>query len=186
MEPKTLTKQNLFSKGELFLDNKSYVGPYNVRADGTYHTLSMYINGKSKELKTQKTSEYQRLLKKTGGVDVAEMNGQVVASTVVPKIEDYEKGFYTRYFIRTKNTKSIVEVTETTFGQLGSKISDVLYVGFELDWKISGNINDIYDNKGIRKEAGVRDTNRRTLQRLEQEQIGITEKLGNLIQFYRN
>ena len=35
-----------------------------------------------------------------------------------------EKGFYTRYFIRTKNTKSIVEVTETTFGQLGSKISD--------------------------------------------------------------
>ena len=95
-------------------------------------------------------------------------------------------GANTRYFIRTKNTKSIVEVTETTFGQIGAKISDVLYVGFELDWKISGNINDVYDNKGIRKEAGVRDTNRRTLQRLEQEQIGITEKLGNLIQFYRN
>ena len=59
-------------------------------------------------------------------------------------------------------------------------------MGFELDWKISGNINDVYDNKGIRKEAGVRDTNRRTLQRLEQEYLGITDKLQNLTQFYKN
>ena len=31
MEPKNLVKENLFSKGELFLDNVEYIGPYNVK-----------------------------------------------------------------------------------------------------------------------------------------------------------
>ena len=56
---------------------------------------------------------------------------------------------------------------------------------FELDWKLTGPLDDIFVD-GIRQQAGVRDTNRRTLQRLEQEYIGITEKLQNLTQFYRN
>ena len=185
MEPKNLIKENLFSKGELFLDNVEYIGPYNVKADGTYHTLAKFIEGKSKELKTKKSTLYQDLLKITGGIDVSEKNGQVVDNTILPTNEDYTKGFYTRYFIKTKGSKSISEVNEETLGLLGQKIDDNLYVGFELDWKLTGPLNDIFVG-GIRQQAGVRDTNRRTLQRLEQEYIGITEKLQNLTQFYRN
>ena len=184
-QPKNLIKENLFSKGELFLNNVEYIGPYNVKADGTYHTLAKFITGKSKQLKTKKSTLYQDLLKITGGVDVSEKNGKVVDNTVLPTNEDYEKGLYTRYYIKTKGSKSIAEVTEEVFGLLGSKIDDNLYVGFELDWKLTGPLNDIFVD-GIRQQAGVRDTNRRTLQRLEQEYIGITEKLQNLTQFYRN
>ena len=109
----------------------------------------------------------------------------MVDNTILPTNEDYTKGFYTRYFIKTKGSKSISEVNEETLGLLGQKIDDNLYVGFELDWKLTGPLNDIFVG-GIRQQAGVRDTNRRTLQRLEQEYIGITEKLQNLTQFYRN
>ena len=176
MEPKNLVKENLFSKGELFLNNVEYIGPYNVKADGTYHTLSRFITKKSKQLKTKKSTLYQDLLKINGGIDVSEKNGQVVDNTILPTNEDYTKGFYTRYFIKTKGSKSISEVNEETLGLLGQKIDDNLYVGFELDWKLTGPLNDIFVG-GIRQQAGVRDTNRRTLQRLEQEYIGITEKL---------
>ena len=185
MEPKNLVKENLFSKGELFLDNVEYIGPYNVKADGTYHTLARFITGKSKELKTKRLTLYQDLLKINSGIDVSEKNGQVVDNTVVPTNEDYTKGFYTRYFLKTKGSKSVAEVNEEIFGFLGSKIDDNLYVGFELDWKLTGPLDDIVVD-GIRQQAGVRDTNRRTLQRLEQEYLGITDKLQNLTQFYRN
>ena len=184
-EPKNLVKENLFSKGELFLNNVEYIGPYNVKADGTYHTLARFVTGKSKQLKTKKSTLYQDLLKITGGIDVSEKNGQVVDNTIIPTNEDYKNGVYTRYFIKTKGSKTIVEVNEETLGQIGVKIDDNLYVGFELDWKLTGPLNDIFVD-GIRQQAGVRDTNRRTLQRLEQEYIGITEKLQNLTQFYRN
>ena len=69
MEPKNLVKENLFSKGELFLENVEYIGPYNVKADGSYYTLSKFITGKSKQLTTKKTTLYQDLLKITGGID---------------------------------------------------------------------------------------------------------------------
>ena len=185
MEPKNLVKENLFSKGELFLDNVEYIGSYNVKADGTYHTLSKFITGKSKELTTKKATLYQDLLKITGGIDVSEKNGQVVDNTILPTNEDYVNGVYTRYFIKTKGSKSISEVSEETLGSLGQKIDDNLYVGFELDWKLTGPLDDVFID-GVRQQAGVRDTNRRTIQRLEQKYIGITEKLKNLTQFYRN
>ena len=91
--------------------------------------------------------------------------------------------------IRTagRNTQGvrIIKLTGEEKVVSADKIDDNLYVGFELDWKLTGPLNDIFVG-GIRQQAGVRDTNRRTLQRLEQEYIGITEKLQNLTQFYRN
>ena len=44
----------------------------------------------------------------------------------------------------------------------------------------------IFDLDGVRKEAGVRDTNDRMLKRLELEHPGIKDRLKNLIQFRRN
>ena len=185
-EPKNLIKEKLFSKGELWLNNRAYTGPYNVSADGTYYTLSKYVEGKSQVLKTNRVSLYQKLIKINSGVDVSEQNGQVVNNTIIPTVEDYEKGFYTRYFIKRKDSNIIAEVSEEKLGDIGGKVSEILYVGFELDWKISGPLEDRFDSKGVRQEAGVRDTNRRTLQRLEKEYTGISERLQNLVQFYRN
>ena len=164
-EPKNLIKEKLFSKGELWLNNRAYTGPYNVSADGTYYTLSKYVEGKSQVLKTNRVSLYQKLIKINSGVDVSEQNGQVVNNTIIPTVEDYEKGFYTRYFIKRKDSNIIAEVSQEKLGDIGGKVSEILYVGFELDWKISGPLEDRFDSKGVRQEAGVRDTNRRTLQR---------------------
>ena len=183
LEPKALIQEKLFSNEDFFIDNEPYTGPYNIRADGSLYTLSRYIDGKSKELKSKRVSLYQRLLAKNGGIDVSVKNGQVLSQTIVPTQEDYDKGKYTRHFIRTKGTKVIVEVGVEDFDLIGSKIDDNLYIGFTLDWKITGPINDIYVDD-IRQEAGIVDTNRRTLQRLEKEQAGILEKLSiNLRQF---
>ena len=99
-EPKNLVKEKLFSKdGKLYLDNKPYIGPYNIKADGTFYTLSKFVDKKSKRLKTTKTSVYQDLLKKTGGIDVSEKNSAIIGQTILPTRDDYEKGLYTRYFI---------------------------------------------------------------------------------------
>ena len=159
MEPKNLISENLFSKGTLFLDNKVYTGPYNIKADGSYYTLVRFVEGKSKKLNTKQESLYQSLLKITGGVDVSLKNKQIISGVIVPTQE---------------------------LNNVGSTISEVLFKGFQLDWKISGILNDKYDSKGTRQESGVRDTNRRTLQRLEQDFLGISDKLKNLTQFYRN
>ena len=186
-EPKNLVKERLFSKnGELYLDNKPYIGPYNIKADGTFYTLSKFVDKKSKRLKTTKSSIYQDLVKKTGGTDVSEKNSAIVGQTVLPTQEDYDKGFYTRYFIFRKGEKYFTEVSEKTFGDVGTKISDVIYDTIELDWKISGPINDIFSLDGVRREAGVRDTNERMLKRLELKYPGIKDRLKNLVQFRRN
>ena len=84
----------------------------------------------------------------------------MVDNTVLPTNKDYEKGLYTRYYIKTKGSKNIAEVTEEVFGLLGSKIDDNLYVGFEFDWKLIGPLNDIFVD-GIRQQAGVSDTNQK-------------------------
>jgi hypothetical protein len=186
-EPKNLVREKLFSKdGELYLDNKPYIGPYNIKADGTYYTLSRFVDKKSKRLKTTKSSIYQDLLKKSGGIDVSEKNSAIVGQTILPIQDDYDKGFYTRYFIFRKEEKNFTEVSEKSFGDVGTKISDVIYGKLKLDWKISGPINDVFDLDGVRKEAGVRDTNERMLKRLELKHPGIKDRLKNLIQFRRN
>ena len=97
--------------------------------------MTKYVEGKSEILKTNRVSLYQRLIKKNGISDVAQQNGQVVNNTIVPTQEDYEKGFYTRYFIKRKDSNIIAEVSEDKLGDIGEKVSEVLYVGFELDWK---------------------------------------------------
>ena len=186
MEPKNLISENLFSKGTLFLDNKVYTGPYNIKADGSYYTLARFVEGKSTKLNTKQESLYQSLLNITGGVDVSLKNKQIVSGVIVPTQEDYEKGSYTRYFIKTKGAQNIVEVDEEELNNIGSTISEVLYEGFQLNWKISGPINDVFDLDGVRKEAGVRDTNERMLKRLELKHPGIKDRLKNLIQFRRN
>ena len=43
----------------------------------------------------------------------------MVDNTILPTNEDYKNGVYTRYFIKTKGSKTISEVNEETLGQLG-------------------------------------------------------------------
>jgi hypothetical protein len=130
----------LFSKGELFLNNVEYIGPYNIKADGTYHTLSKFIEGKSKELKTKKSTLYQDLLKITGGIDVSEKNGQVVDNTILPTNEDYTKQGYevegiekataVKYIKRDKETDKIIsrkfQINPENYSTYSSRISTTL------------------------------------------------------------
>ena len=110
MEPKNLISENLFSKGELFLDNKAYTGPYNIKADGSYHTLSKFVENKSKKLTTKQESRYQKLLKITGGTDVSLKNKQVVGSVTLPKPDDYEKDFTQDILFSEKEQKILLKL----------------------------------------------------------------------------
>jgi len=59
-----------------------------------------------------------------------------------PLEEDYEKGYYMRYFVKKTNERSFMEVNEEIYNKIKSK--DVkynysLYVPFEIKWHLTGN-----------------------------------------------
>jgi len=103
--------------------------------------------------------------------------------------KDYERGNFTRYFIRKQNDVSapIIEINKKQYENLNkskSGINESYYMGVKVIWKISGPRNDVYKNGKI-VIYGVEDTNKRTLMLKEKEMKNIVTALRDLTQFAR-
>jgi hypothetical protein len=97
----------------------------------------------------------------------------------LPTMQDYDKGFFERYFIRQKNTDQIFEVSRKEFLNFQD---NRFFVPFSLEWKISGPRTDVFNDAGYPVRTGVEDTNRRILETINQR--GIEEKLNDLLQYW--
>jgi len=104
-----------------------------------------------------------------------------------PSKKDFEKGYYTRYFLKRVNdiNSAVIEVDNTQFDGLGSNIDGNLYYGIKLDWKITGMLDDHYTNNSI-DSYGVRSTNDRTITINEQKIPGLISILKNSMEYWRN
>ena len=103
-------------------------------------------------------------------------------ATYVPELtqKDYDKSFFTRYFIKKVNTHEITEVSKKQHGKIKTQ---AFYAGYELEWKIIGPEKDVFDGDGVLQLFGVYDTNQRTVNKAELEFRGIRDYVTNYTRF---
>jgi hypothetical protein len=92
-------------------------------------------------------------------------------------------GVVTRFFLKKVNEDLFIEVSEQTWTEWQSnKIDRNLYGGVQLDWYISGPIDDTRHN-GVLK-PGVISRNKKQIAAAEFTLPGISKKLTNPLEFY--
>ena len=166
--PKSHIVNNLYTDGkELMLeDGTEYVGFYHRYIDNTVATGAVPHKSNSKKLIRYinqiiqpNSLVYNNLIKK---------RLQEVFPTqalVIPDLDDYENGKFTRYFLRRRNYSTYEDIIERDKPQWklwrrqGSGINENLYQGLELSWKLTGPLHDIPNT--FNTEYGVADTNQR-------------------------
>lgn len=99
--------------------------------------------------------------------------------TPEPTERDYQKGHIDRYFLRKTGTSKIIEVSKEDFDEFSQ---NDLFIGVSIKWKISGPRNDIINSEGYPVKTGVKDTNRRILEKVNER--GIIDKLNDLLEFW--
>ena len=66
---------------------------------------------------------------------------------VLPTQQDYQNGEFRRYFAKKTNMNQYIEVSKETFGQLKQKnpaVEWTLYFPFFVDWKLTGDKEQVY------------------------------------------
>ena len=104
---------------------------------------------------------------------------------VTPTEEEYNNGYFTRYIAQLKLSVSpyIIEITGDNYAKLTQTEDKFFYNTVEMLWKLIGPLDDVFEDN-IRIEAGVRDTNLRSLQEAEKKIPGISKVFSNPLQFY--
>jgi len=174
--PKSKIQTNLFSNGELVRssDFSPYIGPY--------YKLS---TGDKYEGKDAQALRYPELLvdpkdflQTTPDVIITEINTDIndapelgnytlnlkeqyipqripVPYYPQPTSQDYQVGYFTRYFAKQVNDYKFIEINQTTFENLAEHNGEYLwqlYNVVDIPWQISGNIEKIYrTNRNIVK-----------------------------------
>ena len=186
--PKSHITTNLRTDGKewMFEDGTEFKGFYHKYIDGTVLSGAVFHKTDSKKLipyidkVTQPNNvEYDALIKRP-----------IIKSPYyifpIPKLEDYEVGKITRYFIRRRNDvnpSNIMEIDKNqflswkkpTFG-----IDNELYIATEVEWKLTGPRFD--DRSSVNIIYGVEDTNRRIVELKDDEYPGMKNFLTNHIE----
>jgi hypothetical protein len=187
--PKSHIVTNLYTNGkELMLeDGTEYVGFYHRYIDNTVSTGAVPHKSNSKKLIryvnqiTQPDSlVYNTLIKKR----LPEVFP--TQALVIPDLDDYENGKFTRYFLRRRNYSTYEDIIEIDKPQWklwrrqGSGINEKLYQGLELSWKLTGPLRDVPNT--FNTEYGVADTNQRLVFLKDREMPGLKNYLTDYIE----
>jgi hypothetical protein len=97
---------------------------------------------------------------------------------------DYKRGWITRYFIQKTNDKSST-IYETNYSQYSKILSNALYTGVVVRWRISGPIATQYDSSGNVLDKGVRESNRIAISLVSDKIPNLKFYLPNLLQFHK-
>lgn len=98
-----------------------------------------------------------------------------------PTSNDYERGWFERFFARRRGTQNIVEISKDDYDVLDTSR---LFIRFSFKWRISGPREDVFNDAGFQIRSGVEDTNLRTLDRVAKDHKGIKDKLSDPLQFW--
>jgi hypothetical protein len=186
--PKSHITTNLRTDGKewMFEDGTEFKGFYHKYIDGTVLSGAVFHKTDSKKLipyidkVTQPNNvEYDALIKRP-----------IIKSPYyifpIPKLEDYEVGKITRYFIRRRNDvnpSNIMEIDKDQFlswKKPNFGIDSTLYIATEVEWKLTGPRFD--DRSSVNIIYGVEDTNRRIVELKDDEYPGMKNFLTNHIE----
>lgn len=175
--PKSQIIENLHTIGKEWMleDGTEYIGYYHRYVDNLVMTGATYSKYSSKKLityvdKINQTDNfiYDKLVTK-------EVYQSPKHTMVLPKLEDYAVGKFTRYLIQQRNSLgNIIEVDEKQFKQWKrgpGGIDKNLYNLIELDWKLTGPLYDVGE------VFGVLDTNRRLVHLKDRDMPGLKNYL---------
>jgi hypothetical protein len=100
-----------------------------------------------------------------------------------PTQDNYDEGVITRYFVQLRDTPGspIFEVNREIFFKFNNSN---FYKGVQINWRISGNLEDEYTTQGALIPSVV-NSNKRSIMEAEKILPEINLYLVNLKQFYR-
>ena len=187
--PKSHIVTNLYTIGKelMLVDGTEYVGFYHRYIDNTVATGAVPHKSNSKKLiryinqiLQPNSLIYNTLIKKR----LPEVFP--TQALVIPDLDDYENGKFTRYFLRRRNYSTYEDIIEIDKPQWklwrrqGSGINEKLYQGLELSWKLTGPLHDIPNT--FNTEYGVADTNQRLVFLKDREMPGLKNYLTDYIE----
>ena len=97
---------------------------------------------------------------------------------------DYTRGWITRYFIQKTNDKGAT-IYEVNYSEYSRILSNSLYTGILVRWRISGPIATQYDSSGNVLDKGVRESNRIAISLVADKIPNLKFYLPNLLQFHK-
>ena len=174
--PKTKIQTNLFSNGELIRISylSSYIGPYYKLSTGQKYVginqqtlrypeelidpidlVSQTSEGIFTELTTSFTSTASINIY-VQNLEDKPTNKQVpVPYYPQPTSQDYQIGYFSRYFAKQVNAFNFVEINKSTFQNLAEHNGEYLwelYNTTSIPWQIAGNIENVFrTNKNLVK-----------------------------------
>jgi hypothetical protein len=183
------------NQGEFTLpDGREYTGPYYTTFDGQSFTGANPFTINSRPLIPRISSNNEGNIIQNENLEIFNSLNPLNLSlidptpfTPTPTLEDYRAGKITRYFARQRNGKQfrIMEINKETFDALNNRskgLNTSLWKTISIFWQISGPDRTQVVN-GIRRQAGIIDTNQRVLDNAEKNFIGIKQYLTDLKQF---
>jgi len=197
---KAQIKKGLVTEGKewMTMDNVEYRGQYHTYVTGEVFTQPTFVDGKSRKLipfvDLSKIGETDDI-----GMDVAKnfeydnITKLDVLDTLIPNPsieeitdEDLINGFFERHF-GYKYDGRCIELNKENYNKIGSDegLTDVQWTKIKLKWKIRGPVRDIKDSNGKMIEAGVFDTNKRTVFLISEDFPNFKNKLLDYLEFYQ-
>tara|TARA_R110000744_G_scaffold15863_3_gene43866 strand:- start:7341 stop:7952 length:612 start_codon:yes stop_codon:yes gene_type:complete len=199
--PPNKIKPNQYTRGgeyALVQNGSNYIGYYFTTFDGKAFTGKTIGDTSNAELiissQTTSPSQDYSLLSNPFYTQILQGNNDDIQNlpkysmprpyTPIPTDSDYQRRFFTRYFMRRVNGSNISEISSETFNDLpqGEKYNSALYVTTSLSWQISGQLETTTENGIITR--GVRQVNMETVQQTNLVFIGINQYLTDYAEFY--
>jgi hypothetical protein len=200
--PPNKIKPNQYTSGNEYVvaqDRSNYIGYYFTTFDGKTFTGKTVGDTFNLELlpasQFEQSSQdytfvgdrfYNQILKGTDDNIQQLPKYSIPKPTIIsPTNSNYQRGFFTRYFMRRVNGDVISEINRVTFNDLlqGNKYNSALYVTTSLPWRISGQLDTSIQN-GI-ATRGVREVNFETVRRVNVIFMGIDQYLTDYTEFYQ-
>jgi len=102
----------------------------------------------------------------------------------VPTQNDYESSFIERYFIQKANDVNgfVYEIDINEFTHIKS---NPYWLSTIISWRISGPLNEVYNDNGILIDKGVINSNKATLATASAKLKNIGLYLPNVLQFHK-
>jgi hypothetical protein len=101
-----------------------------------------------------------------------------------PSDSDYSDGFIDRYFTQKVNDKTspVFEVGKDTYNDL---LSNSFWSTVKLKWRIKGQLEPVFNDKGILIDPGVRNSNLNEITKNQKSIPPLKTYLINPLQFYK-
>lgn len=166
-------------------DGTEYIGLYHIYIPtNEIYTEAKWTSGKSKKLyKYTNQSADTRAYKKLKPDIITRYQSITPSNVRIPTKEEYTQGFLVRYFIKKYNESIVYEIDESQFNDWAASLIDPnLYTAVQLNWYITGEINDI--ENGPITHKGILTKNKESLKIAEKELLGISKLVTNLLEYY--